>query len=196
MYRDGSFYDKMAQLVIDVYLDYDIKGFPIDEKDVCRKLGIKLVPYSEYPFIERTLLKKRSLSGFYVPPSGHTQPMIFYNNNLDDVESYGSIRRNIFHEIKHYINGDLDENPEDDDLADYFGKYFMAPIPFLIYKRIEDINTIIADFGTDYTMATSIYKNIKNRKLKYGNDLFDYEIPLLKHLLGNDFKNGLSHNIP
>ena len=49
MYWSGNDYDKMAMLVVDIYVDYNIRSFPVDEKDICRKLGLKLIPYSEYP---------------------------------------------------------------------------------------------------------------------------------------------------
>ena len=49
MYWSGTDYDRMAQLVIDIYVDYNIRSFPVDEKEICRKLGLKLIPYSEYP---------------------------------------------------------------------------------------------------------------------------------------------------
>lgn len=39
MYRNGSDYDRTAQLVIDIYIDYNITSFPVDEKELCRKLG-------------------------------------------------------------------------------------------------------------------------------------------------------------
>ena len=48
MYWNGNDYDKMAQLVIDIYIDYNITAFPVDEKEICRKMGLKLLPYSAY----------------------------------------------------------------------------------------------------------------------------------------------------
>ena len=136
MYRNGADYDRMARLAGAVYIDYNIKGFPIDEKDVCARMGISLVPYSAYSQENRLLLNKRSESSFYMPPTKCSPPLIFYNDNKDKVGSYGNMRRNIFHEVKHFVCGDTDELPEDDDLADYFGKYFLAPIPYLIVKNI------------------------------------------------------------
>ena len=32
MYWNGNDYDKMAQLVIDIYVDYNIRSFPVDKK--------------------------------------------------------------------------------------------------------------------------------------------------------------------
>ena len=187
MYRDGKQYDEMCILARDIYIDYDIKGFPLDAVSVCKNMGISLVKYSEYPEEDRGLLKKRSMSSFYVPPTIDSPPTIFYNNNLNEVESEGNLRRNIFHELKHYACGDTEEIPEDDDLADYFGKYFLAPIPYLIVKKITNENQIMSEFGVDSTMASFIRKNIRNRIVKYGNKIFDYEKPLLHHLLGDDY---------
>lgn len=36
MYWDSSDYEAMSKMVIDIYLDYEIRTFPVDEKDVCR----------------------------------------------------------------------------------------------------------------------------------------------------------------
>lgn len=47
MYRDDKTYDEIKQVIIDIYQDYDIRNFPIDEKEICRKMGVALVPYSE-----------------------------------------------------------------------------------------------------------------------------------------------------
>lgn len=186
MYRYGSKYDEMAKLVISIYLDYDIKTFPIDVEQVCRKMQIVLNPYSFYEREHEELLKKKSDSGFYVEPTVSNPAAILYNDNVNDVGSVGNIRRNIMHEVKHYVCEDTQENP-DDDLADYFGKYFLAPIPYLIAKNIENINEIMATFGVDENMASFIRKNVKNRKAKYGSGIFEYEVPLLEHLLGSRY---------
>ena len=187
MYRSQDEYNRMAKLVGEIYIDYNIHSFPINEKEICRKMGILLLPYSEFPPEKRSLLKKKSMSSFYVPPTKSTPPMIYYNDNVFEVGSRGNIRRNIFHEVKHYVCEDIEEQPEDDDLADYFGKYFLAPISYLIALNINNINQIMADFHVDYDMAFFIEKNIKNRRDRYGNKIFDYEKPLLHHLLGDRY---------
>lgn len=38
MYRNGNDYDSMAKLAIDMLCDYDIAEFPLNEKDVCKKI--------------------------------------------------------------------------------------------------------------------------------------------------------------
>ena len=42
MYRKGLEYDEMAKKVIDIYLDYNIKTFPINVNQVCQKMQIAL----------------------------------------------------------------------------------------------------------------------------------------------------------
>ncbi len=69
------------------------------------------------------------------------------------------------------------EIPDNDDLSDCFGKYFLAPTSYLIAMGIENPNEVIGTFKVDSTMAGFINKNISNRKMKYGNKIFDYEKP-------------------
>lgn len=183
MYRDSFDYNAMAKIVSDIYLDYNIHSFPIDVNLVCKKMQIAIVPYSSYSPTNRDLLKKKSLSSFFVSPTASNPAMIFYNDDINEVGSWGNMRRNILHEVKHFICEDTQDNPND-DLADYFGKYFLAPIPYLIVKGIENRNDIMSTFGVDEDMANFIIKNIRNRKLKHNTKIFEYEKPLLKHLLG------------
>lgn len=184
MYRKGEKYNDMAKLVSDIYIDYDIRTFPINVEEVCKKMQIVLLPYSYYEPEHRALLKKESTSSFYIRPTTKNPAMILYNDDIKKVGSLGNVRRNVMHEIKHYVCEDTQDNPED-DLADYFGKYFLAPIPYLIVKGIDNLNDIMCTFGVDETMARSILNNVNNRKKKCGKKIFKYEIPLLKHLLGH-----------
>lgn len=182
MYRRGKEYDRIAKLAINIYLDYGFNTFPLDEKEVCRRLGIALVPYSECAPEERALLHKRSTYGFFNPLTKFTPPIIFYNDDLNELQSYGCIRQSIFHEIKHFVDDDKDGNPEDDDLAEYFGKYFACPIPHLIVNNIINPSEIVSLFGTSYTIASYVSTNIANRKKRYGKLIFDYEKPLIQLL--------------
>jgi len=177
MYRASEVYEEITKTIIDIYLDYDIKGFPIDEKLVCRKLGVALIPYSGFTRKDRALLIKKSQHGFYVPETANNSPTIFFN---DSFESEGAQRLTIFHELKHYVYDDIDD--EDDDLADFFARYFMCPIPYLLLKKIDKPNEIASVCGTSMAAAYNAYSNLRNRREKYGYHLFDYEIQLINHL--------------
>ena len=182
MYRTGAEYNRLDRIVIDIYIDYGFNSFPLDEKAVCRAMGIALVPYSEYIGANRDVLHKRSKYGFFVPETRDNTPTIFYNDDLDELQSPGCIRHTIFHEIKHYVDEDHEESPDDDDLADHFGRYFACPTPYLIVQGIQNPNEVISRFGVSATMASNIVSNIRNRIAKHGIELFDYEKPLIKLL--------------
>ena len=177
MYRKGNRYDEIAKTVIDIYIDYNIKSFPIEPKDVCRKLGVAMIAYSEYNNEQRNLLKKKSKDGFFVKGSSDMPPTIFYN---DMQQSKGRVRFTIFHELKHYVCEDNNDN--EDDLADYFAKYFMCPIPYLLLKNIDTPQEIMSYCETSQSVAYNVQSNIINRRKKYKYKLFDYEIKLIEHL--------------
>ena len=176
MYWNGNDYDKMAQLVIDIYIDYNITSFPVDEKEICRKMGLKLLPYSAYIDNEQILLKKQSEDGFFSPATKITPNAIYYD---DSITSHGKIRYTIFHEVKHFANGDEDDKQYNDNMADYFARYFMAPIPYLIKMGIDDELTLISDHGISAEAAMYAIRNVRRRKAKYGAKIFDYEKPLI-----------------
>lgn len=86
-----------------------------------------------------------------------------------------------FNSLGDIYNEDTDDD-EFDDLADFFGRYFMCPIPYLLIKGIEMEEEIVSACHVSMEAAGNAASNIRNRKRKYGNRIFDYEIPLLEHL--------------
>ncbi len=185
MYRSSDEYEDIVKVIIDIYLDYDIKDFPIDEQDICMRLGVALVPYSECPKEALDLLKKQSAYGFFVKETKENPPTIYYDDKFD---SLGARRLTIFHEIKHYVF-DEDANDEDtDDLASFFGRFFLCPIPYLIMMGIESEENIITHCCVSLTAAGNVASTIRNRKQRYGYRIFEHEIPLLIHLNERAYK--------
>lgn len=139
MYRNSEEYGKLDKLIYKIYLDYNVISFPIDELELCQKMGIALVPYSAFENDAWTLLLKKSNHAFFVRESAENVPTIYYN---DLYGTKGAIRLSIFHEIKHYICEDEDDNA--DDLADYFGRHLMCPTAYLMLKGIDTPNEIVS----------------------------------------------------
>lgn len=179
MYWDSSDYEAMSKKVIDIYLDYEIRTFPVDEIEICRKLGVKLLPYSEFP----DFVKAVSEDAFYVPPTTKNPPIIFYN----DLEmNEGRRRYNIFHELKHFVCGDTEETLYDENMADFFARYFMCPIPVLISRRVSDIPTIMSDYNIGLQAANNVLNNLRNRRMRYGDKIFEHEQALVDLIEGGD----------
>lgn len=179
MYRSTEKYEEIVKIIIEIFLDYDIKEFPVDEKDICRKLGVALVPYSAFSVDDRELFLKKSSFSFFVKRSKETAATIYYNDLLD---SPGTVRFNIFHEVKHYVFNEDSKDNEKDDLADFFSRFFMCPIPYLIMKGVDDLNGIISLCDVNEVIANNVIKNLYSRKERYGYRIFEHEIPFLKHL--------------
>lgn len=191
MYRCGSDYDELDRIIYSVYMDYNIREFPIDEQELCRKLGVALIPYSAFlPNDPKMLLAKKSKQAFFVRESKENPPTIYYNDNYD---SEGATRLSVFHELKHFVCEDEDDR--EDDLADYFGRHLMCPTAYLMVKDINTPNEIVAFCGSSFKAAYNASINIKNRRSKYGNKLKDYEKafiemvdPLILKIKGGDAK--------
>lgn len=175
MYRFPEEYDRIDKLAIDIFVDYNITTFPINERNLCQKMGIILVPYSAFEGDRRKILYKRSSEGFFSYGTSKLQPIIFYNDTNDAI--YGNIRQTILHEIKHFVDEDVDD--EEDDLAEHFGRYLACPTPYLIWKNITNVNEIISTFGVSASIACNVAKSVNNRIKKYGYTIFDYELPLI-----------------
>lgn len=189
MLRNKRFYKNIRDKIIEIYQDYGIRTFPVDEVDLCRKMGIVLVPYSSLKGEELALAYKRSQNGFYAPMTSETPPMIYYNDNLEEVMSYGRIRYTIFHEIKHFVFDDKEESEENEDGAQYFAKYFMCPIPYLVYnnKEFSSIESIRQGFGVSSQVAEYLLDSVERRMYRFGNGLFMREIELLDSIYDRDF---------
>ena len=182
MYRSSQRYDELDKMVCDIYTDYGFRNFPLDERTVCATLGISLVPYSEFCNDDRIVLKKRSQYGFFAKETIFNPPVIFYNDDLSELQSQGCIRLTIFHEIKHYVCNDDEDAEEEDDLAEHFGRYFLCPTPYLVINDIVHPAEISSRFGISITTAGNVSSSVKNRIAKYGHKLFDYEKPLIQLL--------------
>ncbi|MCF0128751.1 MAG: ImmA/IrrE family metallo-endopeptidase [Pseudobutyrivibrio sp.] len=177
MRRSPETYDDIVKVIVDIFVDYDIKEFPINPKEVCKKLGVALIPYSEYQGRDRELLLKCSEYAFFTRATKDRSPSIYYN---DAFASEGAIRFSIFHELKHYVCEDKDD--EDDDLADYFARQFMCPTVYMILKKIDTVNEIMSYCGLSESAASYACSNIHKRRAKHGYTIFEHEKPLIELL--------------
>lgn len=158
IYRDGSVYDEIDKVIYQIYQDYDIRSFPIDAVDVCKKLGVALVSYSAFPEGDRWLLEKKSKQGFFVKESKELPPTIYYNDNFG---SMGAIRLTIFHELKHYIYNY--DNDEDDFL---FERIWRNPRKYLeVLQRYEGV--ILPDFSLyrDMPLVMQLWNIYRSRAI-------------------------------
>lgn len=129
MYYNGKVYDEVCKKIIDLYIDYSIRTFPLDVDELIKKMGYKLIKYSQCEE-KRELFMKKSQYAFIAEDENGFYTEIFYN---DDSNYAPYVNGHKLHELGHGVLGDSDASK--DDLADYFSKYIRCPIPYLIYKK-------------------------------------------------------------
>ena len=167
-------YEEIKQIIVDMFVKYDICCVPINGFELATKIGIKVIPYSAIPKSKRWLLLKKSEDGFSVEKiTGECY--IYYN----DEKEYGRINNTIMHEIGHIV---LDHS-EDSELAEkevkFFAKYALVP-PVLVHKlKLDNPMDIVGIFNVSFEAACYAYSYYK-KWLQYGSSAYTkYELTLL-----------------
>ncbi len=175
----GTRYEEIKQVVVDMFVKYDVTCVPVNGFEIATKMGIKVIPYSAIREGKRWLLLKKSEDGFSVEKN-IGEWYIYYNDQRD----YGRINNTIMHEIGHIV---LDHS-EDSELAEkevnFFAKYALVP-PVLVHKWKLDNPKAIADvFAVSFEAARYAYSYYM-KWLQYGSSRYTkYEIVILKLFQG------------
>ena len=53
-------YEKIKQIIVDLFVRYDIRCIPVSAFEVAAKMGVPVIPYSAIPENKRHLLYKES----------------------------------------------------------------------------------------------------------------------------------------
>lgn len=168
-------YEEIKQIVVDLFVKYDVSCVPVNGFELATKMGVKVIPYSAIPENKRWLLLKKSEDGFSVEKN-IGEWYIYYNDKKD----YGRINNTIMHEIGHIV---LDHS-EDSELAEkevkFFAKYALVP-PVLVHKLKLDNPMDISDiFEVSFEAACYAYSYYQ-KWLQYGSSEYTkYELTLLK----------------
>ncbi len=177
---DDNTYEFIKGEVIHLFIKYKVKCIPVSGFEIATKMGIKLIPYSSLSPEKRKCAELVDPDGF-VACAG-TEERIYYN---DADHTYERQNMTILHEIAHIVldhTGSPDNRDREEDEADFFAKYAIAP-PVLVdrinpqsYKEIYDhfdITYEAAHYAYDYYLAWKSHHE-KTKSYKH------YEIALLK----------------
>lgn len=177
---DDNTYEFIKGEVIHLFIKYQVKCIPVSGFEIATKMGIKLIPYSSLSPEKRKCAESVDPDGF-VACAG-TEECIYYN---DVDHTYERQNMTILHEIAHIVldhTGSPDNRDREEDEADFFAKYAIAP-PVLVdrinpqsYKEIYDhfdITYEAAHYAYDYYLA---WKSHHQKTKSYTQ----YEIALLK----------------
>lgn len=173
MYLSNSRYEEIKNVVVDMFIRYDISSTPISAFEIAIKMGVNVVPYSSYPESIQELLMKESKDGFVFVNNG--KATIYYNPEM----KYERVQNTIMHEIGHIVLG----HTEDSELAEaevkFFAKYALAP-PVLMEKyNVTDIVDILMHFDISMEAAYYALKYYQKWRKKHKDTYTDYELRLL-----------------
>ena len=175
-------YEFIKGEVIHLFINYDIKCIPISGFEIATKMGITLIPYSALRGKKLIAALALSKDGFYREENG--KEFIYYNNIGI---SYERQNMTILHEIGHCVLDHTGHSQHEEDEANFFAKYAIAP-PVLVYKiHAKSPMDIYEAFDISYEAsiyAFDYYKvwEIHHRRIGV---FTSYEIKLLR-LFGKD----------
>lgn len=136
--------NQIIEKTLEVYKKCDVKSFPIDCIEIIKNLGIPLYKYSELSDskIRRCLLV--SNDAFTL------QGVIFYNDNFP---YKGRQRFSLMHEVGHIVLGHVGELQENEEEADVFASYILAPRIMIHKLKCQNADQIHDAFGLSYVAS-------------------------------------------
>lgn len=170
-------YEFIKGEIAHIFVKYDIKCVPVSSFEIASKLGITLIPFSCLSEKKLDAAKTASEDGFLIESNGHEY--IFYNDIDKDYE-----RQNwtILHEIGHVVLDHTGHSQHDEDEANFFAKYAIAPPPIVYKTGAESMTDIYERF--DITFEASYYAfcyfTSWIQHIKRGGELQEYDKQLIR----------------
>ncbi len=121
-------YEFIKGEVIHIIEKYNIKCIPVCGFEIASKMEIALIAYSILPKKKLKTAKGVSEDGFFIEKDG--KEFIFYN---DIDRCYERQNWTILHEIGHIVLDHTGHSKHDEDEANFFAKYAIAP-PVLVHR--------------------------------------------------------------
>ena len=169
-------YEFIKGEVVHLFEHYKIKCIPVSGFEIAIKMGIKLVPYSTLSEKKYKAALRESHDGFYAEKNG--EEYIYYN---DIGRSYERQNMTILHEIGHCVLDHIGHSQHEEDEADFFAKYAIAP-PVLVEKiNAEGPEDIYDAFDISFEAAVYAWEYYLswNRRHKRLGVYTEYETRLL-----------------
>lgn len=178
MHLSRDRYDEIDREVIKLFSNLTIRKFPYDCFDICKQLGIKVIPYSSVSRKKRKALKSISEDGCHIlleTSEGVFRYIIYYNDKMPPHR----VRFTIMHEIGHIVLDHTEHSDLAESEANHFAKYALAPPPLVHYLKIEDYMDLAEKFDLSQQCAFYLMRYYF-KWLHYGPpDYLEYEITLI-----------------
>ncbi|MCD8110659.1 MAG: ImmA/IrrE family metallo-endopeptidase [Clostridiales bacterium] len=155
-------YEYIKNEVIHIFVKYKIKCIPVSGFEIASKMKITLIAYSGLSKEKLAAAMRASEDGFYYEDNG--KEYIFFN---DIGRSYERQNMTILHEIAHCVLDHTGHSQHEEDEANFFAKYVIAP-PVLIDKiGARSPDEICYYFNISYQAAIYAFEYYCKWKRRY-----------------------------
>lgn len=164
MYHNGKDYQIVDEMALRLRIDYSHFEKRLDVFKLAKQLNMILIKYSSLNEEQLKVIKSNEelKDGFTIfkKENGEYKFYTFYNDSIGDART----RLTIAHEIKHVVF--LEENPteKEEDLANHFARYILAPSCLIMpYIGYFSPMKLVYDFDISYEAAYNAYSSTENR---------------------------------
>lgn len=158
-------YQLINNKIFEIYIECNIKEFPIDCLEILQHYDFRLLTYRE---IKDSNQELHEIARKFSDDAFRYKRFICYN---DDVTK-GRIRFSLMHELGHYILNHHGTTQENEDEADYFASCVLAPRAAIWRSGCRTAEDIHNMFGLSYSASNRALADFQ--KWRYGK-IYDCE---------------------
>lgn len=169
-------YEYIKGEVCHIFEQYKVKCIPVSGFEIAAKMGITLIAYSGLSQKKLKTAMETSKDGFFIETDG--KEYIYYND-IDG--NYERQNWTILHEVGHIALDHCGRSEHEEDEADFFAKYAIAP-PVLVHKiGVKSELDIYLTFDISFEASVYAWDYYCSWKKRYDQlqRLQDYELRLL-----------------
>lgn len=180
--------------VLEIYVECNIREFPIDCMGILQHYNFRLLAYSK---IKNENPELHKIAKEYSNDAFQYGRIICYNDAVVE----GRMRFSLMHELGHYLLKHKETTPENEAEADYFASCVLAPKVAIWRLPDKTSDAIHNKFGLSYAASNRVltefnrwkFKRNHDSELKLGEFLFPTNKPATKKNVKNKAERKSRH---
>ncbi len=162
-------YDEIDEAALQIRLDYGFTDLNLDIFKLADCLGIAVTPYSKLSKEQWEIIGPNVTleDGFTVQrnENGILKYYTYYNDSV----SRSRQRFTIAHEIKHVVFRETEPDEKQEDMANHFARYILAPTCLVMKFACESPFDIASVFDISFEASENAYKAATHR-IEYNHE--------------------------
>lgn len=166
--------------ILQVFIDRDIKTFPVDPFQLLESYNIKIYTYSELKEKNEAL---HDMCINYSDDAFRYEGIVCYNEQ----KTINRIRFSLAHELGHIVLGHLSDEKEKEVEANYFASNFLSPRMAIHYANCKNVNDVAKIFKLSEQASRNAfddYRRWRRNISAYGMSTIDKQ--MYEHFYNED----------